>query len=1003
MNEESLFAAALEQGTPAERAAFLDEACSGDVAMRQRMEALLQSHEHDEFLGTPAVKQLAEQPNVPRLPAELLQATFDEPTATKCPGTMIGPYKLLQPIGEGGMGTVYMAEQTQPVRRIVAIKLIKPGMDSRQVLARFGAERQALALMDHPNIARVFDAGTTDARLPYFVMELVKGIPITRFCDERRLTLRERLELAIPVCQAVQHAHQKGVIHRDLKPSNVLIALYDGKPVPKVIDFGVAKATGPRLTDQTLYTEFGAVVGTLEYMSPEQAELNQLDIDTRSDIYSLGVLLYELLTGSTPLEHRRINQSMFLEVLRLIREEESPRPSLRLSTTDELPSIAARRDVEPRKLSGLVRGELDWIVMKALEKDRARRYETASGLAADLRRYLDDEPVQACPPSALYRFGKFARRNKPTLIASGLIVAAMAATVGMLAVSNVLITREKNQKEEALVNARISEKNAMEHELIAHREFSSAQRSLAQQALETGRTAFDRGQVGQGLLWTLQSWRSAIAARDLTWQHVARANLSAWLPYHHRLKAVFSHSSPVEDAAFSPDGKTVVTGGDDGTAQLWDIATGTAIGHPFQHPRDVNTVAFSPDGKTILTGCYDGTARLWETATGRLAGSPISHEGEGEVVVVFNPDGKSFVTGFQGATIQVWDSATHRPIRKVVRNRGLPVAFTPDGQSLIIRSGPAQIWDLANGKPKGPVLLVSEESMSVALSPDGKTIAIGHQSGELRLWDAVTGLAVGALMRHEERVRDVVFSPDGEVMLSGSNDNTARLWDVASGKQIGFPIQHQGPVVAVAFSPDGKNFLTTSSDGTVRVWDSSLHQPVALLIRQDWSIETVAFTPNGKSLVTGGRGGAQLWDATDGRPIGAPIRHQLVWGGCHTMALSPDGKKIATAGIDKAARVWSLPSGLPIGAPLLHPEPVESVAFSPDCRTLITGCHDRTVRLWDEASGTIKGRPMPQADYVETMAVSPVGDVLLVAYQSGAAQLWDLATCSPQGKSYPHP
>jgi non-specific serine/threonine protein kinase/serine/threonine-protein kinase len=301
-------------------------------------------------------------------------------------------------------------------------------MDSRQVLARFGAERQALALMDHPNIAKVFDAGTTDTGRPYFVMELVKGVPITRFCDERRLTLRERLELAIPVCQAVQHAHQKGVIHRDLKPSNVLIALYDGKPVPKVIDFGVAKATGPRLTDQTLYTEFGAVVGTLEYMSPEQAEMNQLDIDTRSDIYSLGVLLYELLTGSTPLDRKRLKRGAILEMLRVIREEESPRPSHRLSSTEELPSIAACRNVEPRKMSGIVRGELDWIVMKALEKDRTRRYETASAMAADLRRYLDDEPVQACPPSARYRLGKLARRHRAALTTA--VVVGVALTVG---------------------------------------------------------------------------------------------------------------------------------------------------------------------------------------------------------------------------------------------------------------------------------------------------------------------------------------------------------------------------------------------------------------------------------------------------------------------------------------------------------------------------------------------------------------------------------------------
>jgi len=418
MTDRDLFIAALNQDDPAKRQAYLQDACGSDSALRQRIEALLKVYDNaGSFLEAPPASATL---------------SVDSAPSTEVTGTVIGPYKLLQPIGEGGMGTVYMAEQTQPVRRTVALKLIKTGMDSRQVLARFGAERQALALMDHPNIAKVFDAGTTDTGRPYFVMELVKGIPITKFCDERRLTTRERLELAIPVCQAVQHAHQKGIIHRDLKPSNVLIALYDGKPVPKVIDFGVAKATGQRLTDQTLYTEFGSVVGTLEYMSPEQAELNQLDIDTRSDIYSLGVLLYELLTGSTPLERKRLKEAAFLEVLRVIREEESPRPSIRLSTTEELPSIAACRNIEPRKLSGLVRGELDWIVMKALEKDRNRRYETANGLAADLRRYLDDEPVLACPPSGWYRFGKLARRHKVALTIAAVLLMAAAVAAGSL-------------------------------------------------------------------------------------------------------------------------------------------------------------------------------------------------------------------------------------------------------------------------------------------------------------------------------------------------------------------------------------------------------------------------------------------------------------------------------------------------------------------------------------------------------------------------------------------
>jgi serine/threonine protein kinase/tetratricopeptide (TPR) repeat protein len=463
VTEETLFTEALEKKTAAERAAFLDEACAGDEALRRRIEALLQSHQNTEFLKTTALERAA---------------TLDELARCDEPERLIGPYKLLEPIGEGGMGTVYMAEQTHPVQRKVALKLIKAGLDTHQVIARFEAERQALALMDHPNIAKVLDAGATDSGRPYFVMELVKGVPITRYSDGHRLTPRQRLELFIPVCQAVQHAHQKGIIHRDLKPSNVLIALYDGRPVPKIIDFGVAKATGPRLTERTLYTEFGSVVGTLEYMSPEQAELNQLDVDTRSDIYSLGVLLYELLTGTTPLQRNRLERAALLEALRLIREEEPPRPSTRLSTTEELPSIAAQRGVEPRRLSGLVRGELDWIAMKALEKDRNRRYQTAAGFASDLERHLNGEPVLAGPPTAWYRFGKFAWRHKTAIaVAAATVLAALLALVG-LALSNRLVTRQKELKEAALKRA-ISEKDR------ADDNFARARRAVKDYLLKT--------------------------------------------------------------------------------------------------------------------------------------------------------------------------------------------------------------------------------------------------------------------------------------------------------------------------------------------------------------------------------------------------------------------------------------------------------------------------------------------------------------------------------------
>ncbi len=413
MNEREIFIAALRMPNAAERAAFLQEACGDNAELRAQVEQLLREHEQlGSFLEAPAVA---------------LVATVDTPISER-PGTRIGPYKLLQQIGEGGMGVVWMAEQQEPVRRRVALKVIKPGLDSAQVLARFEAERQALALMDHPHIAKVLDAGATATGRPYFVMELVKGVPITKFCDQGHISPRERLELFIPVCQAVQHAHQKGIIHRDLKPSNVLIAQYDGKPVPKVIDFGVAKASGQKLTERTMFTEVGQIVGTLEYMAPEQAELNNLDIDTRADIYALGAVLYELLTGSPPFTRQQLRSVAFTEMLRLIREVEPPKPSTKLSSSAELPSLAAQRKLEPKRLTRLVHGELDWIVMKALEKDRSRRYETANGLARDLQRYLADEPVEASPPSAGYRLRKVLRKyRKPLITVTAFLVLALLA------------------------------------------------------------------------------------------------------------------------------------------------------------------------------------------------------------------------------------------------------------------------------------------------------------------------------------------------------------------------------------------------------------------------------------------------------------------------------------------------------------------------------------------------------------------------------------------------
>src|SRR3954465_10560369 len=441
--EKTVFLEAAEIASPTERAAYLKRSCGDDRQLRTAVEALLLSHQRTQGM---------------------LDATINhEPPIAERPGTIIGPYKLLQQIGEGGMGIVFMAEQTVPIQRTVALKIIKPGMDTRQVIARFEAERQAVAMMDHPNIARVLDAGTTESGRPYFVMELVKGVPITKYCDAKHLPLRARLELFIEVCQAVQHAHQKGIIHRDIKPNNVLVAEYDDRAVPKVIDFGIAKATAQRLSERTMFTEFGQVLGTVEYMSPEQAKFNQLDIDTRSDIYSLGVLLYELLAGSTPFEGKRLKEAAFDEMLRIIREEEPPKPSTRFTTLAQLPSIAANRGSEPKKLSGLVTGELDWIAMKALGKDRNRPLETASGFAPDIQRYLNDEPVQACPPSAAYRFRKFAKRHRVAIMTAALVSAALV--LGMV-VSTWQAIRARDAE-------RLAE-NRLEAEKQAHRETDDA-------------------------------------------------------------------------------------------------------------------------------------------------------------------------------------------------------------------------------------------------------------------------------------------------------------------------------------------------------------------------------------------------------------------------------------------------------------------------------------------------------------------------------------------------
>jgi serine/threonine protein kinase/WD40 repeat protein len=846
---EAIFSAVLEKSSSDERAAYLDQACAADPALRRQVEELLRAHQQaGNFLENPPAKTVSANP---------------EP-APQTPGMRIGPYKLLQQIGEGGMGTVWMAEQTEPVKRIVALKVIKPGLDSGQVIARFEAERQALALMDHPNIAKVLDAGTTgfvvppsggssgdeENRLkaalqtgrPYFVMELVKGIPITKYCDERRLSPRQRLELFIPVCQAVQHAHQKGIIHRDLKPSNVLVALYDGKPVPKVIDFGVAKAAGPKLTERTLFTDFGAIVGTLEYMSPEQAELNQLDIDTRSDIYSLGVLLYELLTGSTPLDRKRFKEGAVLELLRLIREEEPPKPSTRLSTSEELPTLSAQRSTEPAKLSKLVRGELDWIVMKALEKERMRRYETANGLAMDIQRYLTDEPVQAGPPSAAYRMRKFIKRNRGAVLAASVVLATLLAgiagtTWGWFEALHQGAISEKARKDETEARNKLAQSDR------SHRQ---ARKRAAEIALGRGLNLCLEGNSHHGLLWLAQSLQLVPDdAPDL--ERVIRTNLAGWggqfVPFH---PARLSLSPPI----FRPDGKAYLAQiglakfdpkgllgqTDPGKFQLHDSATGKPIG-----PVIPTTGYFSPGGKRLVSG-----TKLWDP----IKGTSVAFTNEGTFFELkFDSDGRLGI--FQTHDFDEKRNELGRKIRLFDTATGKKIA-------ILLSTGPRQYCS-ADFVGKSKAILV----YSPSASPD--------TSREYRLFDR-SGKPNGQAFKLPGNKGAVWHSRDSRYLLvQGEDEKKAQVWDALTGKPQGMPLE-VGKIQNAAFSPDDK-ILVTSSDKvsdeqqpplTIRLWNPVSGKPLrndldSPLVAEGFKDVTFRFLNGGKSLIIDSLEGLGFW------------------------------------------------------------------------------------------------------------------------------------------------
>lgn len=1033
---KSIFLHAVEISSAEERAAYVDAQCKGDEHLHHEVNDLLRHHQGlGSFLGAPAI------PPTP---------TVAQPVAER-PGTVIGPYKLLQQIGEGGMGTVYMAKQTQPVQRKVALKVIKAGMDSRQVIARFEAELQALAMMDHVNIARVFDAGATDAGRPYFVMELVHGVPITKYCDDNHLTPRERLELFVPVCQAIQHAHQKGIIHRDIKPSNVMVTLYDGKPVPKVIDFGVAKATEQKLTERTLFTQYGTMIGTLEYMSPEQAEMSALGVDTRSDIYSLGVLLYELLTGSTPLTRKRMKKAAYAEILRMIKEEEPPKPSTRLSDSGEsLASISAQRHMEPAQLTKLVRGELDWIVMKTLEKDRNRRYETANGFAVDVQRYLNDEPVQACPPSAGYRVRKFARRNRGALTTMALVAVALIFAVVTLAVSNIWVAWERDEKGRALtdkevalekesaalgkakVQEELAKRNAAkaeEQEKLARKNADDAKKSAADATKQQGFAEAESARAKEEektARWHLYTARMNLA--DQAWRegHVGRALqlledqrpgpgqddprgfewYYLWRNCHqgHRF-TLRGHRGIVSSVAYAPDGKTLASGSFDGTVKLWDAATGQLRSTLRGHGTAVSSVAYAPDGDTIASASHDGTIRLWDVAALRELAVIDAHLGSANCVA-FSPDGKTLASAGgaaksdaskeeQPGEVHLWDVSKRTKLATLKTKGGVPtsVAFSPDGKRLSHAShlDPVKVSDVATGEEISQFGGDWVSSGCVAFSPDGKTLAVGEGSTRVCLWD-LSSRQESVLHGHAGPVHGVAFSPDGRTLASASADGGVKLWDPATRQSRAFG--HNGAVRGVAFSPDGKTLATASADQTVMLWDLTPQPIPADQNKPRGAVWAFGFSPDGKTVASASNSEAavELWDVSTGQ-----VRTRLQG---HTQTLNdvvfaPDGKTLASSAHDHTVKLWDLGTGQTRFTMQGHTGHVHALAFSPDGLTLASGSNDTTVRLWDPVTGraiaTLKGHVAP----VWSLAFSPDSKTL-VSGLADCVKIWDLPTKQPR-------
>jgi eukaryotic-like serine/threonine-protein kinase len=991
-------------------------------------------------LGCPAcvlVGAIADTQSQPSGPSEVetLAANAQE-EAAPTPGAPpeFDNFEIIRELGRGGMGIVYLAEQVRPVRRKIALKVIKAGRDSADFLVRFEAERQALALMDHPAIARVYDAGVSRHGRPYFVMEYVDGVPITQYCDARRLSTRQRAELFRLVCLGVQHAHQKGVIHRDLKPSNILVAEQDGVPVPKIIDFGLAKAFGLKLTADTLVTEHGLLIGTPAYMSPEMANLDPSALDTRSDVYSLGLIFYELLVGELPFDTRMLANAAFGEMLRIIREEDPPRLSTRLSGVERAGDVARMRNTDLVSLRRELSGDLEWIVLRSLEKDPARRYASASEFGSDIQRHLQDEPVIARPPGLAYLGAKFLRRHRTTAIAAAAVL--MALTIGLIA-STTLYLKAEGERQRA---------ESARSEAERQRVIADEQRRVAQ---VEQRSATESRQKAE---------QSAIAAENSALL-AERNRLSAENEtYHATISAAELHLRQNE---YDEARERLVRAPAQNRGWEWSYLTARSdntaarffAGTDWAAYSGLNAASGEIDPSRTFGAAADGSEVYWHTdlaihGVRTAEGKPGRVlAGIGRIVAIDSDASEAFTMSRLGdpssgvvtevsSKRQRWTAAHPAPI--------LTARFSGNSQRLVTgdHAGNVIVWDNASGKRISHTKLAGPVRC-LAIDPGGSRFVAATRSLDIGLYNAQTGRMEATLTGHSNFCRSSAFNADGTRVVTGSLDQTVRLWDAAGGKPLGVIFGHEGPVTAVSFNRDGSLILTGSTDRSVRGWRTGTLTPVFTFTGSANPVNCVAFTPDqmyalggtyeGELLVwkldpattsvvrgepvmaadlTGdGRTFAvlagtpqsgvrlSLWDAA----TGVPLKANLADGKFRAVAISGDGKRVAIGHIDGMVEILDAAQGRLVTRLSGHKTAVIALTFSPDGSRLASGGTDGQLRLWNTGVGNeiAHANLGNQINYVRfspdgRWLASASGTIFTPERNATAVRLWDGRTLAPK-------